>query len=310
MRHKVGFVGAGMVGAESARSVLGEGWADVAMVDVAGDMAAGKALDMTEAAPLLGSAARAVGGDDYALLEGASVVIVTAGIPRQPGMSRDDLLKTNLDITKAVAGGIADHAPGAVVIMVTNPLDAIVYAAHRFLAGANPVIGMAGALDSARFRAFLALEAGVAADDVQAMVLGSHGDAMVPLASAASIVGIPVTSLISPERLAEIVVRTQKGGGEIVALLKTGSAYYAPGLAAARMARAITLDEQRIIPTCTLLQGEFGAEGVFMGVPAVLGAGGVARVLDVPLSAAERALWEKSLAHVRGMMAAVDGIIG
>lgn len=309
MRHKVGFVGAGMVGAEAARQVLSEGWADVALVDIAGDTAKGKALDMTEAAPLLGSPARAEGGDDYALLAGSEVVVVTAGIPRRPGMSRDDLLATNVDITRQVAEGVASHAPGAVVVMVTNPLDAIVYAAHRFLDGACPVVGMAGALDSARFRAFLAMETGMAADDVEAMVLGSHGDAMVPLVSAASIGGIPATHLVPKSRLDAIVERTQKGGGEIVALLKTGSAFYAPGTACARMARAMVLDERRVVPTCTRLAGEYGADGVFMGVPAVLGSGGVVEVVEVPLSVDEKAMWSHSLAHVRGLMSEVDSLL-
>ncbi|MBC8514488.1 malate dehydrogenase [bacterium] len=306
MEKRVGFVGAGMVGAEAARQLLSWGIADVRIVDIQGDMAKGKALDMTEAAPLLGTAAIALGGDDYGLLEGCEVIIVTAGIPRKPGMSRDDLLKTNISITSSVCEGIARHAPGSVVIIVTNPLDAIVYAAQGFLDGVCQVIGMAGALDSARFRAFLSMETGVAADDIQAMVLGSHGDAMVPLASSASAGGIPLSVWIDQQRMSEIITRTQKGGGEIVGLLKTGSAYYAPGVASARMAKAIILDEGRIMPTCTRLNGEYGVEGVFMGVPASLGKGGVKKVIEVPLSDEEQGMWEKSLAHVRSLMGEVD----
>ncbi|MBG97944.1 malate dehydrogenase [bacterium] len=309
MSKKVGFVGAGFVGAEAARQVMSEGIANVALVDIAGDMAKGKALDLTEAAPILKTAKNAIGGSDYKLLQGSDVIVVTAGIPRKPGMSRDDLLKTNILITKEVCNGIKKYAPGSIVIMVTNPLDAIVYVAQKFLEGTCKVIGMAGALDSARFRTFLSMETGVSSDDIQAMVLGSHGDAMVPLVSSASISGIPAKELINDKRLDEIVERTQKGGGEIVALLKTGSAYYAPGISVASMVKAIILDENKIIPTCTQLNGEYGESGIFMGVPAILGSNGVKKIIEVSLSEKEKNLWGNSLDHVKELMNVSDSII-
>lgn len=302
MSNKVGFVGAGFVGAEAARQVMSEGIANVALVDIMGDMAKGKALDLTESAPILKTSKHAIGGSSYELLKGCDVIVVTAGIPRKPGMSRDDLLKTNITITKQVCNGIKENAPGSIVIMVTNPLDAIVYVAQEFLKGICKVIGMAGALDSARFRTFLSMETGVSSDDIQAMVLGSHGDAMVPLVSSASISGIPAEQLIEEKRLDEIIQRTQKGGGEIVSLLKTGSAYYAPGISVASMVRAIILDEKKIIPTCTELNGEYGEKNIFMGVPAVLGKGGVEKIIEVRLSEKEKKLWKNSLEHVRELM--------
>ena len=309
MSKKVGFVGAGFVGAEAARQVMSEGIADVVLIDIMGDMARGKALDLTEAAPILKTSKNATGGSSYDLLKGCSVIVVTAGIPRKPGMSRDDLLKTNITITKQVCDGIKKNSPGSIVIMVTNPLDAIVYVAQKFLKGVCKVIGMAGALDSARFRTFLSMETGASSEDIQAMVLGSHGDAMVPLVSSASIAGIPAEQLIKEKRLDEIIERTQKGGGEIVSLLKTGSAYYAPGISVASMVKAIILDENKIIPTCTELNGEYGEKNIFMGVPAVLGKDGVKKIVEVTFSEKEKQLWKNSLEHVRDLVAASNKII-
>jgi malate dehydrogenase len=258
--------------------------------------------------------ARYVGTQDYAAIEGAEVVIVTAGVPRKPGMSRDDLLGINLKVMEAVGGGIKSYAPDAFVICITNPLDAMVWALQKF-SGLDPtkIVGMAGVLDSARFRHFLAEEFGVSVEDVTAFVLGGHGDDMVPLVRYSTVAGIPLPDLVkmgwtSQEKLDAMVERTRKGGGEIVNLLKTGSAFYAPAASAISMAESFLKDKKRVLPCAAYLSGQYGVEGLFIGVPIVIGAGGVERVVEVEFSGDERGMFEKSVASVRGLVEACKGI--
>lgn len=299
-RARVTVVGAGNVGATTAQRIAEAGLADVVLVDIVEGMPQGKALDLQETLPVLGADATLTGSNDLAAMAGSDLVVVTAGLPRKPGMTREDLLQKNSDIVGGIADAIARHAPHATVIVVSNPLDVMTWLTWRKTKfPKNRVMGMAGVLDSARFSAFLAMELGVSIKDIRAMVLGGHGDMMVPLPRFSTVAGVPVTELIPAKRLEEIVKRTRDGGAEIVALLKTGSAFYAPSASAVAMVAAILRDEKRILPVCALLEGEYGLSDVFVGVPAKLGAGGVEAVLTLPLAADESAALRRSAESVR-----------
>ena len=302
-RKKAAVVGAGNVGATTAQRLYERGYIDVVLVDVVEDMPQGKALDIAESGPVLGIDAAITGSNGYDETSGSDVVVVTAGIARKPGMSRDDLLFTNMKIVGSVVGEVVSRSPDAALIVVSNPLDAMVQHAYS-LAGLpkSRVVGMAGVLDTARFRTFLAQELGVSVKDVQAYVLGGHGDQMVPLTKYTTVGGVPIRDLLSAEALERIVKRTQGGGGEIVALLKTGSAFYAPSAAVAEMVDAILLDQKRLLPCAALLEGEYGIDGVYMGVPVILGAGGVERVVELDLTADEKAALDKSADAVRELV--------
>ncbi|MHB8902342.1 MAG: malate dehydrogenase, partial [Thermoguttaceae bacterium] len=305
-RAKITIIGAGNVGATTAHWCAAAELGDIVLLDIpqTEGMPAGKALDLMQASPVFGFDARMTGTTDYADTAGSDVVVITAGIPRKPGMSRDDLLSTNAKIVGSVCEQIRTTSPEAIVIVVSNPLDAMVQRALQ-VTGFPPrrVIGQAGVLDTARFRAFVAMELNVSVEDVSAMLLGGHGDTMVPLASCCSVGGIPVTHLIAAERLAEIVERTRAGGAEIVGLLKTGSAYYAPAAASAQMVEAIVRDKKRLIPCAAYCDREYGVGGYYVGVPVVLGAGGVERIIELQLSGEERAAFQKSIDAVKGLVA-------
>ncbi|NLO05925.1 MAG: malate dehydrogenase [candidate division WS1 bacterium] len=302
---KVTVVGAGHVGATTAQRLVEGNIADVYLVDIVDGLAAGKALDLAQAAPLVGHGRKIVGGTEYAGAEGSDVVVITAGIARKPGMSRDDLLMTNGKIVTGIVEEIMAVAPDAILIMVTNPLDVTTHIAMEVSGQPRErVMGMAGALDTARFRAFIGMELGCASSDVQAMVLGGHGDSMVPLASSATVGGVPITQLIEPGRLEEIIQRTRDGGAEIVGLLKTGSAFYAPSAGVTEMVGSILRNENKVMPVSVLLQGEYGIEDTFVGVPVKLGAGGVEEIIEVKLSDDENAALRASAEHVRETVAA------
>jgi malate dehydrogenase len=302
-RKKIALVGGGNIGGVLAQEAAYRGLGDVVIFDVVEGLPQGKALDIAEGAPVLLADARVSGTNDYADLAGADVVIITAGLARKPGMSRDDLLKTNLAIMKQVAEGVKRHAPKAFVIVVSNPLDAMVYT-FKQISGfpKQRVVGMAGVLDSARFRAFVAWELGVSVQDVTALVLGGHGDTMVPLIRYCTVAGVPVSQLLSKEKIDAIVERTKGAGGEVVALLKTGSAFVSPALSAIQMAEAYLFDQKRVLACACLLEGEYGVSGLYVGVPCVLGAGGVERVIEVKMDADERKLFDASLEHVRTLV--------
>jgi malate dehydrogenase len=302
-RKKIALVGGGNIGGVLAQEVAYRGLGDVVIFDVVEGLPQGKALDIAEGAPVLGADARVTGTNDYADIAGADVVIITAGLARKPGMSRDDLLKTNLAIMKQVAEGVKRHAPKAFVIVVSNPLDAMVYT-FKEISGfpKNRVVGMAGVLDSARFRAFVAWELGVSVQDVSALVLGGHGDTMVPLIRYCTVAGVPVSQLLPKAKIDAIVERTKGAGGEVVALLKTGSAFVSPALSAIEMAEAYLGDRKRVLACACLLDGEYGVSGLYVGVPCVLGAGGVERVIEVEMDADERKLFDASVEHVRSLV--------
>jgi malate dehydrogenase len=308
MLETVAVVGAGNVGATAAQRLAEKHLArTVVMIDVVEGVPQGKALDQWQSGPIEGFDARVIGVNGYDEAAGAEVFVVTAGIARKPGMSRDDLVKTNAGIVRSVAKEIARVAPKAIIVVVSNPLDVMCYVAMR--ASGFPrerVIGMAGVLDTARYRMFLAEAMDVSVEDIQAMVLGGHGDTMVPLVSYTTVSGIPVSQLIAPDKLAAIVDRTRNGGAEIVAFLKTGSAYYAPSAAAVQMVEAIALDKRRILPCSAWLQGEFGLRDVFCGVPCKLGRRGIERIVEITLTDAERAELVKSADAVRATQAVVD----
>jgi malate dehydrogenase len=306
MRTQIALIGGGNIGGVLAEQIVARELGDVVLFDVIEGMPQGKALDIAEGAPLFGSDARVVGANAYRDIAGAKLVIVTAGLARKPGMSRDDLLAKNLEIMKSVAQGVKQHAPDAHVIVVSNPLDAMVYTFKK-ISGfpKNRVVGMAGVLDSARFRAFVAWQLGVSVKDVTALVLGGHGDTMVPLPRYCQVAGIPVTQLLSADKLHAIGERTQGAGGEVVALLKTGSAFVSPALSALEMAESILRDQKRVLACACYLEGEYGVEGLYVGVPCVLGAGGVERVLEVELDADERKLFDASVEHVRSLVAQI-----
>ena len=279
---------------------------DVVLVDVVEDMPQGKALDIAQSGPVLGVDATITGSNGYEETADSDVVVITAGIARKPGMSRDDLLFTNMKIVGSVVSEVAPRSPNAVIVVVSNPLDAMVQHAYSIASGMgfpkSRVVGMAGVLDTARFRTFLAWELGVSVKDVQAYVLGGHGDQMVPLTQYTTVGGVSISKLLDAEALERIIKRTQGGGGEIVALLKTGSAYYAPSAASAEMVDAILLDQKRLLPCAALLEGEYGINGIYMGVPVILGAGGVERVVELDLTADEKALLDKSADAVRELV--------
>lgn len=304
MRKKITIIGSGNVGATAAHWAASRGLGNVVLLDVVEGIPQGKALDLMQAGPVDGFNNLIIGTNDFADSANSDVVIITAGLARKPGMSRDDLLAKNVAIVKSCAEQAAKYSPNCVMIVVTNPIDAMVYTAFKVSGFPRQrVIGMAGVLDSARYRTFLALELGVAPRDVSAMVMGIHGDHMLPLVRLANVSGIPVTDLIPAARLAEIVTRTQHGGGEIVNHLKTGSAFYTPGLAAVEMAEAVLTDSKRVLPCAAYVEGEFGFSGCFLGVPVVLGEGGVERIIEFKLTDEEKAAMAVSEAAVRKQMA-------
>lgn len=302
-RNKVTVIGAGNVGATTAQRIAEAGLADVVLVDIVDGLPQGKGLDLAQAAPVVGHDSRILGTNDYADTAGSDVIVVTSGIPRKPGMSRDELVSTNAGIVSSVVKAAAAVSPDAILIIVTNPLDAMCHVAMT--ASGFPrerVLGMAGVLDSARFRTFIAMEMGVSVEDVHAFVLGGHGDTMVPLSRYSTVAGVPITELLAPERVKALEERTANGGAEIVALLKTGSAFYAPAAAAFEMVDAILRDRKRVLPCAVQLKGEFDVDGLFVGVPVVLGRGGLERVFEITLTADEQAAFEHSAAAVRELV--------
>jgi len=304
-RNKITIIGAGNVGATAAHWAASRGLGDILLLDVVEGVPQGKALDLLQSGPVDGFNNRVTGSNDFADLAGSDVVIITAGLARKPGMSRDDLLAKNVAIVKSCAEQVAKHAPDCVLIVVTNPIDAMVYTAFKVTGFPRErVIGMAGVLDSARYRTFLAEALGVAARDVNALVMGIHGDLMLPLVRLANVAGVPVTDLLSAEELTAIVHRTQHGGAEIVNHLKTGSAFYTPGLAAVEMAEAVLTDSKRVLPCAAYVEGEFGFSGCFLGVPVVLGNKGVERIIQFKLTAEEQAAMADSEVAVRKQMSA------
>ncbi|MFP3982428.1 MAG: malate dehydrogenase [Desulfurivibrionaceae bacterium] len=305
MKNKITIIGAGNVGATAAHWAASRGLADIVLLDVVEGIPQGKALDLSQAAPVDGFPVEITGSNDYADTAGSDVVIITAGLARKPGMSRDDLLARNVDIVRSCTEEVAKYSPDSTIIVVTNPIDAMVYTAFKVSGfSKNRVVGMAGVLDSARYRTFLAQALGVAPRDVSAMVMGIHGDNMLPLVRLANVSGVPVADLLSRDELEKIVQRTQQGGAEIVSHLKTGSAYFTPGLAAVEMAEAILRDSKRVLPCAAYVEGEFGFSGCFLGVPVVLGQGGVERIMEFPLKEDEKAALAESEAAVRKQMAA------
>ena len=313
-RKKIALIGAGQIGGTLAHLVGLKELGDVFLFDILEGTPQGKSLDLAESSPVEGFDAKLTGVNDYAGIAGADVVIVTAGVPRKPGMSRDDLLGINLKVMDAVGKGIAAHAPDAFVICITNPLDAMVWALQKSSGlPANKVVGMAGVLDSARFRYFLASEFDVSVEDVTAFVLGGHGDDMVPLVRYSTVAGIPLPDLVkmgwtTHERIEAIVERTRKGGGEIVNLLKTGSAFYAPASSAIAMAESYLKDKKRVLPCAAYLDGEYDVKGMYVGVPVVIGEKGVERILEIEMGKDEREMFAKSVASVQTLVEACKGI--
>lgn len=311
-RAKISIIGAGNVGATCAHWCAAAELGDVILLDIpqTEDMPRGKALDLMQASPIMGFDSNIVGTTDYADTAGSDVVVVTAGIPRKPGMSRDDLLSTNAKIVTSVAEQLKSTSPDAVVIVVSNPLDAMVQQMLKVTGfDAAKVCGQAGVLDTARYRTFLAMELGVSVEDVTATLMGGHGDTMVPIPSCTSVGGIPVTQLIDPERLAEIVDRTRKGGAEIVSLLKTGSAFYAPAAACAQMVEAVVRDKKRVIPVAAYCDREYGVGGYYVGVPVVMGSGGVEKVIELELTESETADFRGSVDAVKQLVATMGELL-
>ena len=302
-RTKIALIGGGNIGGVLAEQAAYRELGDVVLFDVVEDLPQGKALDIAEGSPLARSDAAISGTNSYEDIAGSDLVIITAGLARKPGMSRDDLLATNLKIMKQVAEGVRDNCPDAIVIVISNPLDAMVYT-FKEVSGfpKNRVVGMAGVLDSSRLRAFVAWELGVSVEDVTALVLGGHGDTMVPLIRYCTVAGIPVEQLLSREKIDAIVERTKGAGGEVVGLLKTGSAFVSPALSAREMAESILRDKKRVLACACLCEGEYGVDGYYVGVPCVLGAGGVERVIEVELDADERKLFDASVDHVKSLV--------
>ena len=309
-RRKVTVIGAGYVGGTTAQRLVEKGIADVVLLDINEGVAQGKALDLSEAAPLYEYDSRIIGTGHYEDTAGSDLVIITSGVPRKPGMSRDDLLKVNIDIVKSVVQQMVKTSPEAILLVVSNPLDAMTYVAYRVSGFPKQrVMGMAGALDSARFRAFIAMELGVSVKNIQAMVLGGHGDTMVPMLRYTTVSGIPVGDLIPKSRLEVIVKRTREGGAEIVNLLKTGSAYYAPSAAVVEMSEAIIQDKKAIVPCAALCEGEYGIDHLFVGVPAKLGHGGVEKIIEVKLDSVEELELKKSVSAVQELCRQVDKML-
>ena len=296
-------IGAGNVGATTAQRIAEAGLADVVLVDIVEGLPQGKALDLAEAAPVLGHDMRVRGTNDYADTAGSDVIVVTSGLARQPGMSRDDLMARNAGIVRSVVGAAVTHSPDAILVVVTNPLDAMCHVAMDASGfPAQRVIGMAGVLDSARFRTFIAEELGVSVTNTHAFVLGGHGDTMVPLPRYSTVGGVPITELLSPERIEALVQRTRDGGAEIVALLKTGSAFYAPAASTAQMVDAILNDRHMILPCAALLEGQYGVDGLFVGVPVRLGRTGIEEIVEIELTPAEQEAFDASAAAVRSLV--------
>ena len=313
-RPKIALIGSGMIGGTLAHLAALKELGDIVLFDIAEGMPEGKALDIAQSGPSEGFDAAMSGTQSYADIAGADVCIVTAGVPRKPGMSRDDLLGINLKVMKSVGEGIRDHAPNAFVICITNPLDAMVWALQQFSGlPANKVCGMAGVLDSARFRHFLSLEFDVSMKDVTAFVLGGHGDTMVPLTRYSTVAGIPLPDLVkmgwtTQDKLDAIVQRTRDGGAEIVGLLKTGSAFYAPATSAIEMAEAYLKDQKRLLPCAAYCDGEFGLDGFYVGVPTIIGAGGIEKIVDITLTKDEQTMFDNSVNAVKGLVEACKGI--
>jgi malate dehydrogenase len=302
-RRRVTVIGAGTGGPTTAQRIIETGLADVVLVDIVEGLPQGKALDLAEAAPVVGYDVQVTGTNDYADTAGSKIIVVTSGLARQPGMSRDDLVAKNASIVASVVKQAAAVSPDATIIVVTNPLDAMCHVAMR--ASGFPrerVIGMAGVLDSARFRHFISAELDISVRDVRAFVLGGHGDTMVPLPRYSTVGGVPITELLSEERIAQLVDRTRNGGAEVVALLKTGSAYYAPAASVVVMVEAILLDRRRLLPCAAFLQGEYGIDGLFVGVPVVLGNGGMEKIIEISLTKEEEAALARSAASVRELV--------
>ncbi|KAB2681599.1 MULTISPECIES: malate dehydrogenase [Brucella/Ochrobactrum group] len=313
-RNKIALIGSGMIGGTLAHLAGLKELGDVVLFDIAEGIPQGKGLDIAESSPVDGFDAKYTGANDYAAIESADVVIVTAGVPRKPGMSRDDLLGINLKVMEQVGAGIKKYAPEAFVICITNPLDAMVWALQKFSGlPAHKVVGMAGVLDSARFRYFLSEEFNVSVEDVTAFVLGGHGDSMVPLARYSTVAGIPLPDLVkmgwtSQDKLDKIIQRTRDGGAEIVGLLKTGSAFYAPASSAIQMAESYLKDKKRVLPVAAQLSGQYGVKDMYVGVPTVIGANGVERIIEIDLDKDEKAQFDKSVASVAGLCEACIAI--
>ena len=313
-RKKIALIGAGQIGGTLALLAAAKELGDIVLFDIVDGVPQGKALDLAESGPVEGFNAKLAGASSYEAIAGADVIIVTAGVPRKPGMSRDDLLGINLKVMAAVGEGIKTYAPGAFVVCITNPLDAMVWALQKFSGlPHNKIVGMAGVLDSARFRFFLAEEFNVSVEDVTAFVLGGHGDDMAPIARYSTVAGIPLPDLVkmgwtTQARLDAIIERTRKGGGEIVNLLKTGSAFYAPAASGIAMAESYLKDQRRVLPCAAYLSGQYGVKDTFVGVPVVIGAGGVERVVEIAFDAREKAMFEKSVAAVQGLTEACKTI--
>jgi malate dehydrogenase len=313
-RKKIALIGAGQIGGTLAHLVAMKELGDVTLFDIVDGVPQGKALDLSQSGPVEGFNAAIKGTSEYKDIGGADVVIVTAGVPRKPGMSRDDLLEINLKVMEQVGAGIAKYAPDAFVICITNPLDAMVWALQRFSGlPSSKVVGMAGVLDSSRFRFFIADELKVSVEDVSAFVLGGHGDSMVPLPRYSTVAGIPLTDLVkmgwlSKDKLEQIIQRTRDGGAEIVGLLKTGSAYYAPATSAIEMAESYLKDKKRVLPCAAYLKGEYGVKGTYVGVPVVIGAGGAERVVEISLNSSEQKAFDKSVEAVNGLIEACKKI--
>jgi len=303
MRNKVTVVGAGNVGATCAQRIADRGYADVVLVDIIEGLPQGKALDMLESGPVVAIDSRVIGTNSYDETAGSDIAVITSGVPRKPGMSRDDLLLTNMEIVKGVTENVVKHSPNCIIIPVTNPLDAMCQLAlHVSKFPKNRVIGMSGILDTTRFRTFVAMELDVSVEDVFACVLGGHGDSMVPIHRLSTVGGVPITDILPRETIERIAERTVKGGGEIVSLLKAGSAYYAPAAAVAQMVDAIILDKKRILPCAAYLEGEYGIDGVYLSVPVKLGAGGIEQVIEIKLTSEEDVALKKSAEAVKELV--------
>lgn len=303
MRKKISVIGAGQVGAATAFRIVEKELGDVVLLDIVDNVAMGKGLDILEGGPAGRYDTSIIGTGSYADTASSDIVVITSGIPRKPGMSRDDLVSTNFEIVKSVTEKVIEHSPDAIILVVTNPLDAMVYTAFK-ISGfpKNRVVGMAGALDTTRFRKFISMELDISVENIQALVLGGHGDTMVPIARYATICGIPLSHFLPPERIDAIIDRTRKGGGEIVNYLKTGSAYYAPSLAISEMVESIVRDKKKIIPCAAYLEGEYGIQDLFFGVPIKLGAKGVEEIIEIELTEAEQEAIKKSEAAVRSVV--------
>ena len=306
-RAKISVIGAGNVGATTAVMLSQLELGDVVLVDIVEGMPQGKSLDMMEMNPVYGLDVNITGANGYEETANSDVVVITSGIPRKPGMSRDDLIATNTEIVKQVTENVAKKSPNAILILVTNPLDAMVYVAHKVSKFPKErVMGMAGVVDSARFRSFIGMELGVSVENIEAFVLGGHGDDMVPLARCTTVAGVPITELIPEDRIESIIKRTRGGGGEIVALLKTGSAFYAPAASAVEMVEAILKDKKKILPCCVLAQGEYGIDNVFVGLPVILGRKGVEKIFEIKLTKKESEELKTSASHVKELCDHID----